>query len=768
MSTYSTLLFQFLDIPGLTNSLSFDYVTNSSTQSVDITWVDVGDRVATGEFEIATVSATASYESFVKYFYNDYNNPETEFTITEYDTNNMVGIQSNWSDISNLSVNNWNTSFTYSVYTTEEIELTSKNQISITLLDNPTAGDTIEFIYYPNWPSITGPETILLSFTGSTPSSTGEILIGATVGSTYDNLELYFNESYNDAGEWSTSFDDGTGLTAGGTQSFNITPTNLSSLVGSTSSGTTASYLRGDQIPSDQTSSTVLLRSTKFVYSLSPEDVKVARETLRFKNNILSGYVMGVSLVVDGSVIMTFSKKFNTVQGLIPDSQWVEVGINLSATIGNLFTSMQTYNYNPNIPVIFSYDGDPSNEIYIDVIMNIDDFLTPTITINWVDTIAYGPVYNTLEGSFDSCKFDIKVWEGNISSVPSTINWSVTKQLLSDDQTRLYLDFTRLSKIDFRQYIASYLSTSYVVNSPTKMAKWIEVTKNNQLYGVTTNSSSSIYFGLDGWTKTTSHNIPRVLLSGLTYVDQWGDQIRRYYHKDSYKRIFYKTDQHFGYMGTQGPNGSKVITDMEGDNTLTTQYLRSVIIPTVDNSDDYLGSPLVMSFNYFTGKYVNVIVELYEDCKYPLVDVIFKNRYGVLETLSMGKMSRKNLRVKKDDYLRSVVDINGSIDTTLHSKADFDVNGREEWVLNTGVIPEYMNDPLEDLFLSDEVYLYDRYSDTISGFNNNITFETTIISNTYPVIMTDTSFQRKRGYSDGPNNYTFKFESSHEKINTLI
>ncbi len=54
----------------------------------------------------------------------------------------------------------------------------------------------------------------------------------------------------------------------------------------------------------------------------------------------------------------------------------------------------------------------------------------------------------------------------------------------------------------------------------------------------------------------------------------------------------------------------------------------------------------------------------------------FKNRYGVLETLSMGKVSKRDLKTTRDDFTRSVVTSNGLIDRNLHSKSDFGVNGR--------------------------------------------------------------------------------------------
>jgi hypothetical protein len=756
--------FRFLDVPGLTNSLSFDYVTNSSTQSVAITWVGANeDRASSGEFTIQG-SLDTDYTYFGTKFINDFDIMETEFTLTPNDNALSYGIQHNYSDISNLVVNNWNSSFTYSLDTEAEQVLTTNNQYCITLLSNPSAGDDTSFVYYPSFPALTTPETITLSFTGSTPSTSGEILIGGGTTSTYDNLEFYFNQWYNQKGEFKTSFSTAYGPSAS-TYSFCISAINVSSLVSVTSSGIAISA-KSDQVPTDTyVTSDVLLRSPQFAYSPSSTDYKKARETFKFNSNPTNGNILNFSFNVSGTLIVFVSKTFATSQGSIPDAEYVLIGGSTSATVTNLLTSLNTYNFNVDVPVVYSVDGFGTT-LYTDILMTLAQTLSVYTFFSGTPVTISGPVFNNLDSSYDSCTFEVRVWEGVVSDIPTTADWSVTKQLISDDQTRLYLDFTKLSKIDFRQYIASYVGGASVTHSPVKMAKWIEVTRENKLFGVITDTVKSIHLGLDGWTPTTTHSVPKVLLSGIIAIDSNEDKVKRYYHKDSLKRIFYKTDEHYGYSIVVGNLNSTTILDMGGLSTTTTQYIRSFNIPTVNGSSEDLGNQLTFSIDYYTGKYTTIEIQYYEDCRYPLVDVIFKNRYGVLETLSMGKVSRKNLKVKKDDYLRSVVDINGSIDTTLHSNTDFSVNGKDEWILNTGMIPEYMNDPIEDMFLSDEIYLYDTYLD--SDRNDIGQISKLVTSNLRPVILKDSNFNRKRGYSDGPGDYTFRFESSHEKINNLL
>jgi hypothetical protein len=751
----SNIKFKFLQIPSPTNSVSFDYTyAELGTQSVDFTWVNSGEKSEDGQLEISTQSVVANYDIFIESFISLFNTPTEVIEFLTDDVNLELTISSLDGEVDNLVVNNFNNSFTYSLNVGS---VSVSNLINLTLNSLPNDGDSLSFGYYPNYPNQSVLENIELVFESGLITSTGEIPISATLSNQYELISQYFNQYYNGTGEWSTEIE-----TIGLTTSIIIHPNNLSTLIEPVITGGSIE-IEEDQIPSDTIFSDVLVRSSKFVYSSSGVDTKSSRFTINFTGQPSEG-TFYFQIERNSGPLIYYAKNYSNSDN---DENNILIGSTLQETVNNTLDNFETYNSSEYVSVVYSKNLE-GTKIYLDVISGISDIINLDVILNGSGskTIS-GPLTTPLEDNFDACKFDLYVWEGNITETLTTPLWTSTKQIISEDQTRLYLDFSRLSNDNFNSNIKSYLSTTAVQKLPSGESKWGQIRATNQLLGVNREDRLTKYFLLNGWTESTSHIVPQILLSGSKTAYTSGGQaynlIKRYYHKNSINRIFYKTNENFGYTVIQGNLDTIVVNGMSGDNTESREVIKSLDIPRVDNSDNDLGNKIEIPFDYFTGRRTIVEVELYDECKFPLVDIIFKNRYGVLETVSMGKLSRTNLNTNREDFTRSVVDINGLVNTSKHSTKNYNINGREEWVVNTGHIPEYMNDPIEELFLSDEVWLIDYSKPNSVG--NEISFTNYSI---IPVTLKDSDFNRLKHITDGLINYTFNFETSHQKISSLI
>ena len=140
-------------------------------------------------------------------------------------------------------------------------------------------------------------------------------------------------------------------------------------------------------------------------------------------------------------------------------------------------------------------------------------------------------------------------------------------------------------------------------------------------------------------------------------------------------------------------------------------------------------------------------VETIEECKYEPKEVHFVNRYGVEETFWFFKKNVKSITVEKETYRPNIAGsyANGVLS---HQYQDYNVNGREKIVLNTGFVNESFSENIKQLMLSEKVWVY----------NNGIK---------RPVNVATSEMELRTHVNDKLINYTIEFEFSNEIINNV-
>jgi uncharacterized membrane protein len=140
-------------------------------------------------------------------------------------------------------------------------------------------------------------------------------------------------------------------------------------------------------------------------------------------------------------------------------------------------------------------------------------------------------------------------------------------------------------------------------------------------------------------------------------------------------------------------------------------------------------------------------VETIEECKYEPKEVHFVNRYGVEETFWFFKKNVKSITVEKETYRPNIA---GSYASGIlsHQYQDYNVNGREKIVLNTGFVNESFSENIKQLMLSEKVWVY----------NNGIK---------RPVNVATSEMELRTHVNDKLINYTMEFEFSNEIINNV-
>lgn len=176
--------------------------------------------------------------------------------------------------------------------------------------------------------------------------------------------------------------------------------------------------------------------------------------------------------------------------------------------------------------------------------------------------------------------------------------------------------------------------------------------------------------------------------------------------------------------------------------TLNTKRIQYLFFDEYDADDKYI----TVSYEGATEQ-GDITVEIIDECKYDVKQLVYLNRYGVFQQLFCFKQSVKSVRTSNETFKNAFIS-NGSYDTTKHQYKDFNKQGRESLEVSTGFVKEEQNLLIEDLMFSEDVYL--REGSTFIPVNldqNSLTFLTRKV--------------------DKVLNYTFDFEYSFDKITNI-
>ena len=144
-------------------------------------------------------------------------------------------------------------------------------------------------------------------------------------------------------------------------------------------------------------------------------------------------------------------------------------------------------------------------------------------------------------------------------------------------------------------------------------------------------------------------------------------------------------------------------------------------------------------------------IKVYNTCepKYTPYKVTFVNKYGAFQDLFFFKRTEEKFNVTDETHSRNILKTtNASYDTNAPQRERYNVNAGTEITLNTGFVNENYNSAIEELFLSENVWI--RWE-----------------GKTLPVIAKDKKFTQKTSLNDRLINYTVNFEFAFNKINNV-
>ncbi|CAB4153615.1 hypothetical protein UFOVP639_15 [uncultured Caudovirales phage] len=373
--------------------------------------------------------------------------------------------------------------------------------------------------------------------------------------------------------------------------------------------------------------------------------------------------------------------------------------------------------------------------------------------------LTRSPILQKSIGTQSSTVFNIYSFIGNIEDI-APLSYSITKQKMVPSQTALYIDLANIVKEDLEADITGFLSDTPVMALGENESRWVRVRAQNYNGTATASNPMTLYHVMDGFvtplelngTPESIYNFPRILTPHTNIIAR-GSAPRLYYRNKDVAVIYSLTLE--GYDPSGEPEYWYNVIEPNVFVSQNDQYYNSIDVAT------YLGSSdqVIFGIVYMDELEEIITYNVYDECKYEKYELIFKNKWGVLESISMSKKTTKQLNISGDDYLRSIVDMNGDYDINRHTKKQLNVTGYEEWTLNTPFIPEYMNESIKEAMLSEEIWIrpngYFQFGELVRT------------DYAYPAIRMDQSLAYKTNLNDKNIQYTIKVRLSHNEIKNI-
>jgi hypothetical protein len=317
---------------------------------------------------------------------------------------------------------------------------------------------------------------------------------------------------------------------------------------------------------------------------------------------------------------------------------------------------------------------------------------------------------------------DIYVWEGLVTAQPSAPAYSINKNVISG-QTNITLEIAEL----VRDYLTMTFNNDYT--SIARYVRAIVSSFDDSDEPFQTNPIVTTYVALDGYgyfEEGTNPELDRHALISSTNI--------------------YLPESTAGKFPIFAEGVGKVIIDSTTtqitDNGNTNQKIQYITIP-ADSS-----TIQVFDTDDTTLKKTITVSNICEP-KYTPFKITFVNKFGAFQDLYFFKKSSEVTNVTDELFKKNIVtNTSSTYNTYDNQKGRINVNAQTSLKMNTGFISENMNQTIEELFYSENVWI--RYE-----------------NKTLPVIPKTKSLQYKTQLNDNLINYTIDFDFAFDRINNI-
>ena len=321
-------------------------------------------------------------------------------------------------------------------------------------------------------------------------------------------------------------------------------------------------------------------------------------------------------------------------------------------------------------------------------------------------------------------ELDLYIYEGVLeTNIPSTPNYRINKARI-DTHDKITLEIGEL----IRDYLTPTFNDDYISHT-----RWVEAV-------VTSFDSADQPFTYDN-----PFTYQFIALDGYGYFeDGTNPELQR--HALISADNIYLPEATAGKFPIFAEGVGKVTIDSTDteitDNGNTNQKIQYITIPAESNTIQVYDTDDTTLLK--TIKVTNVC-----EPKFTPYKITFVNKYGAFQDLYMFKKANETLQVTSDLYKRNTIANSTATYQTYEGQRDrYNVNGNTSLILNTGFVAEDMNKTIEELFLSENVWI--RYE-----------------NKTLPILPQSKTLDFQTVLNDKLINYTVNFDFAFDKINNV-
>jgi len=320
-------------------------------------------------------------------------------------------------------------------------------------------------------------------------------------------------------------------------------------------------------------------------------------------------------------------------------------------------------------------------------------------------------------------ELDLYIWEGSITNQPTTPQYEINKSRI-DTHNNITVEIGEL----VRDYLDLTFNDDYL--SQTRYVRAV-VQYFNELDNPFTFSNPQVFdfIATDGYGYFEDGTNPELSRHALISADN-----------------IYIPENTIGKLPIFAEGVGKVIIDSATteitDDGNTNQKIQYVTIPQ--------NSSTIQVFDT-DDTTLKKTIKLNNICepKFTPYKITFVNKFGAFQDLYFFKKSVENTNVTDETFKRNTIaNATSTYQTYEGQKQRYNINSNTSLTLNTGFISEDMNQTIEELFFTENVWI--RYE-----------------NKTLPVIPKSKSLQYKTSLNDKLINYTVDFDFAFDKINNV-
>lgn len=415
----------------------------------------------------------------------------------------------------------------------------------------------------------------------------------------------------------------------------------------------------------------------------------------------------------------------------------------VTTSTGTLYQGLGTVIITANYDgAVFTLSGTADYNVTIDNVAytppetgggGVGDTALPTLTFPDKIVLSRSPFFvsETPLVSFDEIRANLYIYRGDkTADKPTIANYSLSKKIVLALQPKISFDIHKL--------VNDYVKNSYVDTLGTGAN--------------TTSTLDSVWCYVDAEiysNYTFKYRIKQQLLivDGFGYTTELANP-------NINNKVLSSINDHVIYTGANYPlyfitKDLQSIT-VNGINVPFTfnQDFNNQVIGYV-NISNYIGSS--SSFNAvftYSDDTVTHSFSIKEECRFTVINCIFKNKFGYWQTIPFNKLSKKSIDFENSNYTGLVASY-GEYNLSQHEKKTFLLNGSEKVTVNTDFINENYNALFSELMLSEFVYLEEK-------------------GEVLPVNLIKKSFEKKTKLNNKLIQYAMDFEYSFKLMNTIL